>query len=300
MSKLIYSGIMSLDGYVADEDGTFDWSAPDPEVHKFVNDLERPISAPAIATVAITPGWNGSVRRSTGSRSRRPLPNQGVGFCRNAIKEPIDEPMGADPVLGITIPRLLKEGIWVEFEVREILGAAGGKPAGQDCWCHLGVELHGEVATQHESLGRLRVAGDLRGCSRQLPAVVVPLEPKPRTDQGLIVGDDLCPSQLRRRGLRHRAPVRQGEHLAAEADAEHWHTTLVGAAEQVELGQHPGADPCVVVRGPRGAHGDDDIEVGGLRKLGLDVGSAEPVGLDDLVLDEVVAPIDQALTDRAG
>ena len=94
--------------------------------------------------------------------------------------------------------------------------------------------------------------------------------------------------------------MRQGQHLAAEADAEHWHTTLVGAAEQVELGQHPGADPCVVVRGPRGAHRDDDVEVGWLRKLGLDVGSAEPVGLDDLVLDEVVAPIDQAFTDRAG
>jgi dihydrofolate reductase len=43
MAKLIYSGIMSLDGYVADEEGTFDWSAPDPEVHEFVNDLERPI-----------------------------------------------------------------------------------------------------------------------------------------------------------------------------------------------------------------------------------------------------------------
>jgi dihydrofolate reductase len=45
MAKLIYSGIMSLDGYVADEDGTFDWSAPDPEVHAFVNDLERPIGS---------------------------------------------------------------------------------------------------------------------------------------------------------------------------------------------------------------------------------------------------------------
>jgi dihydrofolate reductase len=43
MGKLIYSGIMSLDGYVADEDGNFDWSAPDPQVHAFVNDLERPI-----------------------------------------------------------------------------------------------------------------------------------------------------------------------------------------------------------------------------------------------------------------
>ena len=43
MAKLIYSAITSLDGYVADEDGKFDWSAPDEEVHAFVNDLERPV-----------------------------------------------------------------------------------------------------------------------------------------------------------------------------------------------------------------------------------------------------------------
>jgi dihydrofolate reductase len=43
MAKLIYTAIMSLDGYVADEDGNFDWAEPDPEVHTFVNDLERPI-----------------------------------------------------------------------------------------------------------------------------------------------------------------------------------------------------------------------------------------------------------------
>jgi dihydrofolate reductase len=43
MAKLIYSGIMSLDGYTADENGSFDWAAPDEEVHAFVNDLERPI-----------------------------------------------------------------------------------------------------------------------------------------------------------------------------------------------------------------------------------------------------------------
>ena len=41
MAKLIYSAITSLDGYVADEDGNFDWAAPDEEVHRFVNDLER-------------------------------------------------------------------------------------------------------------------------------------------------------------------------------------------------------------------------------------------------------------------
>ncbi|MGH2555289.1 MAG: dihydrofolate reductase family protein [Actinomycetota bacterium] len=33
----------SLDGYVADEDGNFDWAEPDEEVHTFVNDLERPV-----------------------------------------------------------------------------------------------------------------------------------------------------------------------------------------------------------------------------------------------------------------
>src|SRR5438093_1567128 len=43
MARLIYSAIASLDGYVADEDGNFDWAAPDEEVHTFVNDLERPV-----------------------------------------------------------------------------------------------------------------------------------------------------------------------------------------------------------------------------------------------------------------
>jgi dihydrofolate reductase len=43
MATLIYSVIASLDGYVADESGNFDWAAPDEEVHAFVNDLERPI-----------------------------------------------------------------------------------------------------------------------------------------------------------------------------------------------------------------------------------------------------------------
>ena len=40
---MIYSAIASLDGYVEDETGAFDWAAPDEEVHLFVNDLERPV-----------------------------------------------------------------------------------------------------------------------------------------------------------------------------------------------------------------------------------------------------------------
>jgi dihydrofolate reductase len=43
MARLIYSAIASLDGYVADEDGRFDWAAPDEQVHAFVNDLMRPV-----------------------------------------------------------------------------------------------------------------------------------------------------------------------------------------------------------------------------------------------------------------
>jgi dihydrofolate reductase len=43
MTKLIYAAIASLDGYVEDASGRFDWAAPDEEVHAFANDLERPI-----------------------------------------------------------------------------------------------------------------------------------------------------------------------------------------------------------------------------------------------------------------
>jgi len=43
MARLIYSSITSLDGYIADSRGNFDWAEPDEEVHSFVNDLERPV-----------------------------------------------------------------------------------------------------------------------------------------------------------------------------------------------------------------------------------------------------------------
>ena len=43
MAKLIYSAIGSLDGYVEDASGKFEWAAPDEEVHAFVNELVRPI-----------------------------------------------------------------------------------------------------------------------------------------------------------------------------------------------------------------------------------------------------------------
>jgi dihydrofolate reductase len=43
MAKLLYSMIASLDGYVADERGDFSWAEPDEVVHRFANDLGRPV-----------------------------------------------------------------------------------------------------------------------------------------------------------------------------------------------------------------------------------------------------------------
>ena len=43
MAKLLYVMNVSLDGYIADEDGKLDWTAPDEEFYSFINDLERPV-----------------------------------------------------------------------------------------------------------------------------------------------------------------------------------------------------------------------------------------------------------------
>jgi dihydrofolate reductase len=43
MAKLIYLTIASADGYVEDAAGSFGWAAPDEELHRFVNDLARPV-----------------------------------------------------------------------------------------------------------------------------------------------------------------------------------------------------------------------------------------------------------------
>jgi len=43
MARLLYMAITSLDGYVADEAGKYDWAMPDDEVFGFINDFERPV-----------------------------------------------------------------------------------------------------------------------------------------------------------------------------------------------------------------------------------------------------------------
>jgi dihydrofolate reductase len=41
MAKLVYSAITSLDLFVNDEEGGFEWAAPDEELHAAVNEAER-------------------------------------------------------------------------------------------------------------------------------------------------------------------------------------------------------------------------------------------------------------------
>ena len=62
MARLIYSAITSLDGYIEDDEGKFDWAAPDEEVHAFVNDLERQSHDPDYLHVAYRVVARGTAR----------------------------------------------------------------------------------------------------------------------------------------------------------------------------------------------------------------------------------------------
>ena len=77
MARLIYSVIASADGYVEDTAGSFDWAAPDEELLRFVNDLERPVGTYLYGrrmyetmlyweTADTVPGQPSSVRDFTG------------------------------------------------------------------------------------------------------------------------------------------------------------------------------------------------------------------------------------------
>ncbi|MFC7009528.1 dihydrofolate reductase family protein [Halalkalicoccus salilacus] len=43
MANLIYAINLSLDGYIADENGNFDWAQPSDDAHAFFNDLQRSV-----------------------------------------------------------------------------------------------------------------------------------------------------------------------------------------------------------------------------------------------------------------
>lgn len=41
MADLVFMAMMSIDGFMADAEGNFDWAHPDEDVHRFINDRER-------------------------------------------------------------------------------------------------------------------------------------------------------------------------------------------------------------------------------------------------------------------
>lgn len=59
MPDLIYSAIASLDGFLADEQGSFDWAVPDRHVHAFVNDRQRTVGTHLYGrrTYELMVGW---------------------------------------------------------------------------------------------------------------------------------------------------------------------------------------------------------------------------------------------------
>jgi hypothetical protein len=93
MAKLTYTAITSLDGYIEDEGGSFDWAVPDAEVHELVNDLERPIGTHLFAGAAGgRAGRPGAARRAAvRQRSRPPRLREAV---RLAVRRSRAGPVG--------------------------------------------------------------------------------------------------------------------------------------------------------------------------------------------------------------
>ena len=59
MANLIYSSIASLDGYIEDRDGSFDWAVPSDDAHRFINDQQRPVGTHLYGrrTYEVMIGW---------------------------------------------------------------------------------------------------------------------------------------------------------------------------------------------------------------------------------------------------
>src|SRR5262245_22278319 len=87
VAKLIYAAIASVDGFIEDADGSFDWAQPDEQVHAFINDLERPVGTyvygrtvggPSLAADALRAGLVDEfppVRRTCRGRERKTGPS---------------------------------------------------------------------------------------------------------------------------------------------------------------------------------------------------------------------------------
>ncbi|WP_426625879.1 dihydrofolate reductase family protein [Leifsonia sp. McL0607] len=116
--SLVFSAIASLDGYTADTTGSFDWAAPDEEVHAAVNARERGVSTYLYGrrmyeTMRV---WN----------------DIGKGDEPTVIREYADIWRAADKVVysstvtGVTTPRTRVESVFDPAAVRALVDSASG------------------------------------------------------------------------------------------------------------------------------------------------------------------------------
>ena len=169
MGRLVYTAITSLDGYVNDADGRFDWSVPDPDVHRFVNDAERPVGTYLYGRrlyevmrwwqdvevaepdyVATTPSCGGPRTRSSTpgpwTRSRRRGPGWSAAFDPDQVRRLVAD---ADRDVSVGGPGLagtaLAAGLVDELRVLVTPVVVGGGTA----WLPDAVRVDLELVDEH-------------------------------------------------------------------------------------------------------------------------------------------------------
>ncbi len=111
MSRLIFSAIASVDGYTADTSGSFDWAAPDEEVHAFVNDRERTVGTflygrRMYETMAV---W-------------QELPEVVADFAR--LWKDADKIVYSSSLTGVSTPRTRLESLFDADAVRDLVASS--------------------------------------------------------------------------------------------------------------------------------------------------------------------------------
>jgi dihydrofolate reductase len=119
MAKLTYTALTSLDGIIEDESGKFDWAAPDPEVHQFVNDLMRPAGTHLYGrrmyeTMAI---W-----QTVGLDPTTPTPPEELDFAE--LWRSADKIVYSRTLTTVSTPRTLLEPEFDPDSVRELKSTA--------------------------------------------------------------------------------------------------------------------------------------------------------------------------------
>ncbi len=162
MAKLIYSSITSLDGYVADEDGKFDWSAPDAEVMGFLNEIERPLGTYLYGRgmYEVMSGWETAHERPNQSETGRDFTQLWQAADKVVYSRTLDE---------VTTKRTRLEREFDPETVRKMkdsaerdLSVGGSDLAGQALKAGLVDEVHFYLCPIVVGGGKPSLPGDLR------------------------------------------------------------------------------------------------------------------------------------------